>query len=79
MEVAGLDQAFTIPGFEGVQVGIVRWPMSVLRLKSENKGELIDLADHILESWRSYSDPAVQVLATSDGQPHHTITPIARS
>ena len=52
--------------------------MSVLRLQSDNKEELINLADHILESWRGYSDPAVQVLATSDGQPHHTITPIAR-
>lgn len=78
MELAGLDQTFTIPGFEEVQVGIVRWPMSVLRLQSDNKEELINLADHILESWRGYSDPAVQVLATSDGQPHHTITPIAR-
>ena len=78
MELAKLDQTFTIPGFEGVQVGIVRWPMSVLRLQSDNKEELINLADHILESWRGYSDPAVQVLATSDGQPHHTITPIAR-
>ena len=78
MELAELDQTFTIPGFEGVQVGIVRWPMSVLRLQSDNKEELINLADHILESWRGYSDPAVQVIATSDGQPHHTITPIAR-
>lgn len=78
MELAELDQTFTIPGFEGVQVGIVRWPMSVLRLQSDNKEELINLADHILESWRGYSDPSVQVLATSDGQPHHTITPIAR-
>ena len=78
MELAELDQTFTIPGFEEVQVGIVRWPMSVLRLQSDNKKELINLADHILESWRGYSDPAVQVLATSDGQPHHTITPIAR-
>ena len=78
MELAELDQTFTIPGFEEVQVGIVRWPMSVLRLQSDNKEELINLADHILESWRGYSDPAVQVLATSDGQPHHTITPIAR-
>ena len=78
MELAELDQTFTIPGFEEVQVGIVRWPMSVLRLQSDNKKELINLADHILESWRCYSDPAVQVLATSDGQPHHTITPIAR-
>lgn len=78
MELAELDQTFTIPGFEGVQVGIVRWPMSVLRLQSDNKKELINLADHILESWRGYSDPSVQILATSDGQPHHTITPIAR-
>ena len=78
MELAELDQTFTIPSFEEVQVGIVRWPMSVLRLQSDNKEELINLADHILASWRGYSDPAVQVLATSDGQPHHTITPIAR-
>ena len=78
MELAEIDQTFTIPGFEEIQVGIVRWPMSVLRLQSDNKEELINLADHILESWRGYSDPAVQVLATSDGQPHHTITPIAR-
>ena len=78
MELAELDQTFTIPAFEEVQVGIVCWPMSVLRLQSDNKEELINLADHILESWRGYSDPAVQVLATSDGQPHHTITPIAR-
>ena len=78
MELAGVDQTFTIPGFEGVQVGIVRWPMSVLRLQSDNKEELINLADHILESWRGYSDPAVQVLASSNGEAHHTITPIAR-
>ena len=78
MELAELDQTFTIPGFEEVQVGIVRWPMSVLRLQSDNKEELINLADHILESWRGYSDPALQVIAISDGQPHHTITPIAR-
>ena len=78
MELAGIDQAFTIPGFERVQVGIVRWPMSVLRLQSENKEEIVDLADHILESWRGYSDPAVQVLASSNGEAHHTITPIAR-
>ena len=52
--------------------------MSVLRLQSDNKAQLIALADHILTVWRGYSDPAVQVLAASDGQPHHTITPIAR-
>ena len=78
MELAPVEESFVIEGFEAVSVGIVNWPMSVLRLQSDNKEELINLADHILESWRGYSDPAVQVLATSDGQPHHTITPIAR-
>lgn len=78
MELAPVEESFTIPGFESVSVGIVNWPMSVLRLQSDDKAQLISLADHILESWRSYSDPAVQVLAVSDGQPHHTITPIAR-
>lgn len=78
MELAPVEESFTIEGFEAVSVGIVNWPMSVLRLQSDDKAQLIELADHILESWRGYSDPAVQVLATSDGQPHHTITPIAR-
>ena len=78
MELAPVEESFTIEGFEAVSVGIVNWPMSVLRLQSDNKAQLIDLADHILTAWRGYSDPAVQVLATSDGQPHHTITPIAR-
>lgn len=78
MELAPVEESFTISGFEAVSLGIVNWPMSVLRLQSDDKAKLIELADHILESWRGYSDPAVQVLATSDGQPHHTITPIAR-
>ena len=78
MELAPVEESFTIKGFENVSLGIVNWPMSVLRLQSDDKAQLIALADHILASWRGYSDPAVQVLATSDGQPHHTITPIAR-
>ena len=78
MELAPVEESFTIEGFEAVSLGIVNWPMSVLRLQSDDKAQLIDLADHILKTWRGYSDPAVQVLATSDGQPHHTITPIAR-
>lgn len=78
MELAPVEDSFSIEGFEAVSVGIVNWPMSVLRLQSDNKAQLIDLADHILTAWRGYSDPAVQVLAVSDGQPHHTITPIAR-
>ena len=78
MEVAPVEESFNIEGFEAVSLGIVNWPMSVLRLQSDDKEQLIALADHILTAWRGYSDPAVQVLAASDGQPHHTITPIAR-
>ena len=78
MELAPVEESFTIPGFEAVSRGIVNWPMSVLRLQSDDKAQLIALADHILTAWRGYSDPTVQVLASSDGQPHHTITPIAR-
>lgn len=78
MELAPVEESFTIEGFEAVSLGIVNWPMSVLRLQSDDKAQLIAMADHILTAWRGYSDPAVQVLAVSDGQPHHTITPIAR-
>ena len=78
MEVAPVEESFNIEGFEAVSLGIVNWPMSVLRLQSDDKEQLIALADHILTAWRGYSDPAVQVLAASDGQPHHTITPNAR-
>lgn len=78
MELAPVEESFRVEGFEAVSVGIVNWPMSVLRLQSDDKAQLIALADHILTAWRGYSDPAVQVLAVSDGQPHHTITPIAR-
>ena len=78
MELAPVEESFSVEGFEDVSVGIVNWPMSVLRLNSDDKAQLIALADHILTAWRGYSDPAAQVLAVSDGQPHHTITPIAR-
>ena len=78
MEVAPLQKSFTFKGFETVKSGIVQWPMSVIRLTSYSKDDLTDLADKILLAWRQYSDPSVQVLAESDGTPHHTITPIAR-
>ena len=78
MEVAPLQKSFTFAGFKTVKAGIVQWPMSVIRLTSDSKEELIELADKILLAWRQYSDPSVQVLAESNGTPHHTITPIAR-
>ena len=78
MEVAPIQKSVTFEGFETVKAGIVQWPMSVIRLTSDSKEDLTELADKILLAWRQYSDPSVQVLAESDGTPHHTITPIAR-
>jgi len=78
MELAPLQKTFRFAGFEQVKAGIVKWPMSVLRLTSDSKENLINLADKILQEWRQYSDSEVQILAETDGRPHHTITPIAR-
>ena len=78
MELAPLQKSFIFEGFETVKAGIVKWPMSVVRLTSDSKEDLTNLAEKILLSWRQYSDPSVQVLAESNGTPHHTITPIAR-
>ena len=78
MEVAPLQKSFTFEGFESVKAGIVQWPMSVIRLNSDSKDDLTNLAEKILLAWRRYSDPSVQVLAESNGTLHHTITPIAR-
>ena len=78
MEVAPLQKSFTFEGFESVKAGIVHWPMSVIRLTSDSKNDLTNLAEKILLAWRRYSDPSVQVLAERNGTLHHTITPIAR-
>jgi len=78
MEIAPLQKSFRFQGFENVKAGIVKWPMSVIRLTSDSKDDLTNLAEKILLAWRQYSDPSVQVLAESNGTPHHTITPIAR-
>ena len=78
MELAPLQKTFLFAGFEQVKAGIVKWPMSVLRLTSDSKEDLINLADKILQEWRQYSDSAVQILAETDETLHHTITPIAR-
>lgn len=68
----------TIPGFEDVTAGIVKWPMSVIRLQHKEKERLVKAAAHILEVWRGYTDEAAFVFAETDGEPHNTITPIAR-
>ena len=78
MEKAPVETPFTFPGFGDVQAGIVKWPMSVVRLTAADPQRLIDLADRILTSWRGYTDEAAVILAETDGEPHNTITPIAR-
>ena len=78
METAPVETSFTFPGFEDVEAGIVKWPMSVIRISSEDPDRLIALADKILGKWRAYTDEAAVILAETDGVPHNTITPIAR-
>ncbi|MBC8079909.1 MAG: UDP-glucose--hexose-1-phosphate uridylyltransferase [Gorillibacterium sp.] len=82
MEIAPIEHSFSSIDYPGVRIGIVHWPMSVVRISGTDRVKLTELAESILDAWRSYSDPAVGVLAFSDstdGQvPHNTITPIAR-
>ena len=78
MEKAPVETPFTFPGYEDVKAGIVKWPMSVVRLTAADPERLIDLADKILLSWRGYTDEAAFLFAETDGEPHNTITPIAR-
>ena len=78
MEKAPVEKPLSFRGFEDVSAGIVKWPMSVIRLRCGDPDRIADLADKILLAWRGYSDESVGVIAFSDGQPHNTITPIAR-
>ena len=78
MEKAPIIKEFTVKGFEDVKAGIVKWPLSVIRLQCEDEKRIIDLADHILNAWRGYTDEDAFIFAETDGQKHNTITPIAR-
>ena len=78
MEKAPVEQVITFRGFKDVEAGIVKWPMSVIRLRCEDDQRLVELADRILAAWRGYTDGAAFVFAETDGEPHNTITPIAR-
>ncbi len=78
MATAKLEKTFTVPGFEDVQAGIVHWPLSVIRLNGKDENRIIELADHILTKWRAYTDEEAYIFAQTDGEPHNTITPIAR-
>ena len=78
MAKAGIEKQLSFKGFEDVEAGIVKWPMSVIRLSSEDSDRLIELADKILLAWREYTDEDAFVFAYTDATPHNTITPIAR-
>lgn len=78
MAKAECEKEFTIDGFEDVKCGIVKWPMSVIRISSENTDRLVSLADKILTAWRGYTDEESFIFAETDGEKHNTITPIAR-
>ena len=78
MAKAPYESKFTVPGYEDIEAGIVHWPLSVIRLRGEDDERIIDLADHILKAWRGYTDEAAFIFAETDGEPHNTITPIAR-
>lgn len=78
MAKAPIERRFSVPEYEDVECGIIKWPLSVLRLRSRSAERLIDLSSHILERWRSYTDRSAFVFAETNGEPHNTITPIAR-
>ena len=78
MAKAPIEKEVTIPRYEDVEAGIVKWPLSVVRIRHKDEQRLIDLADHVLKNWRSYTDEDAFIFAETDGEPHNTITPIAR-
>lgn len=78
MAKAPIEIPVTIPGYDDVEAGIVKWPLSVLRIRHKDENRLIDLATHVLDCWRSYTDEDAFIFACTDGEPHNTITPIAR-
>ena len=78
METAPILKTLNVLNFKDVEVGFVNWPLSVLRLKGENRERLVELGEIILNTWRQYSDEALGIFAHTDGVPHNTITPIAR-
>ena len=78
METAPIETEISFDGFDDVKAGIVKWPMSVIRLTAKDPERLIELGDKILNSWRNYSDEQAMILAFTDDTPHNTITPIAR-
>lgn len=78
MAKAPYDRTFTLPGYEDLHAGIVKWPMSVIRLQGTDIDRMVEAADYILKSWRAYTDEEAFIFSETEGVPHNTITPIAR-
>ena len=78
MEKAPIEREFVLEAHKNVTAGIVKWPMSVIRLRSSDREELVDACDLVLTAWRGYSDAEAWIFAETDGTPHNTVTPIAR-
>lgn len=78
MEKAPIEKEYSIAGYDNVTIGRVKWPMSVVRLSGDDKDSVLNLADHVLTSWRAYSDESVEIMSHTGDEPHNTITPIAR-
>ena len=78
MASAPIEKNYTVKGFEDVEVGRVKWPMSVIRIRHKDTQRLIELGDVILQKWRNYTDEQAFIFSHTDGEPHSTITPIAR-
>ena len=78
MAKAPIEKPWVFPGFEDVEAGIVHWPMSCIRLTCADDARLVELADKLLAAWRGYTDESCFIFAETDGEPHNTITPIAR-
>ena len=78
MEKAPVEKRIKFDGYDDIEAGIVKWPMSVIRIWGKDSDRLIELADFILGNWRGYTDEKAFIFAETDGEPHNTITPIAR-
>lgn len=78
MAKAPIEEMISVNGYEDVSVGIVKWPMSVIRISGLDSSRLVELGGHILDKWRNYSDESLYIYSETNGEPHNTITPIAR-
>lgn len=78
MASAPIEKKVVVKGYEDVEAGIVKWPLSVLRIRSKDEKRLIELGEHIQQTWRGYTDEAAFIFAETDSEPHNTVTPIAR-